>query len=58
MSESVAKVIAKVGSEDLRLALHAAEGARVDYAIAVTLKVVAVGMTGLGKLPAAQVSGV
>ena len=44
MCQPIAKVIGIAAGEDLGLCLKPAEGARMDHAIAVTLKIVAVGM--------------
>src|ERR1700686_4435472 len=49
MGEPVAKVVGVAAGEDLRFGFEAAEGAGMDDAIAVALKVVAVGMRGLRK---------
>src|SRR5690349_8016647 len=52
MRQPVAKVVGVAASEDLRLVLNAAKGARVDDAIAVALKGVAIGVFGLRVAPA------
>jgi hypothetical protein len=44
VGEAVAEMVAKAGGEDLGFAFHAAEGAGMDDAVAVALKIVAVGM--------------
>ena len=44
VGEAVAEMVGVAAGEDLRLGFEAAEGAGVDDAVAVALKVVAVGM--------------
>jgi len=50
--EAVAEVVTQVWSEDLRLTLHAPKRTGVNHPIAVTLKIVAVGMRKLRVSPA------
>jgi len=49
VSQAVAEVIAVAAGENLRLGLKAAEGARMDDAVSVPLKVVAVGVLRFGE---------
>jgi hypothetical protein len=53
VGEPVAKVVGVAAGEDLRLGFEAAEGASMNDAIAIALKVVAVGMRGLRKAASA-----
>ena len=46
--EPVAKVIGITASKDLRLGFKAAKSARVDDAVTIPLKIIAVRMRGLG----------
>src|SRR5450755_314775 len=55
MSQTVSEMIAKACGEDLCFAFHPTKRSRMDDAVAVALKVAAVGMNGLGKLPATQI---
>src|SRR5208282_1234869 len=48
VGQAIAKVVRVAAGEDLSLSLEAAESSGMDYAIAVTLKVIAVGMVRLG----------
>jgi hypothetical protein len=52
--QAVAEVIGEPGREDLSLILQAAEGARVDHAIAVSLKLVPVRVGKLGITPSSR----
>src|SRR5580698_7946851 len=51
--QSIAKVVRIAASEDLGLSLEAAKGAGMNDAVAVALKVVAVGMLRLGETASA-----
>src|SRR5579875_4079205 len=53
MREAIAKMIGEARGEDLRFGFEAAEGARMNDAIAVACIVVAIGMRGFGAAPAA-----
>ena len=55
MRQPVAEVIRVAAREDLRLRFQTAKRARVDDTIAVTLKVIAIGMRRLGKAAPARV---
>ncbi len=55
MGEAVAEVVGVAAGENLRLGFEAAEGAGVNDAVAVALKVVAVGVRGLGEAASAGV---
>jgi hypothetical protein len=55
VSEAVTEVVGIAAGEDLRLGFEAAEGAGVNNAVAVTLKVVAVWMGGFGETASAGV---
>ena len=55
VGEAVAEVVGVAAGEDLRLGFEAAEGAGVDDAVAIALKVVAVGMRGFGEAASAGV---
>ena len=55
VGEAVAEVVGVAAGEDLRLGFEAAEGAGVNDAVAVTLKVVAVGVLGLREAASAGV---
>ena len=57
MRQAVTKMVGIGGSEHLRLVLEPAEGPRVHNAVAVALIDVAVGVSGLGKTPAATLFG-
>src|SRR5208282_4949461 len=48
VGQAIAKVVRVAAGEDLSFSLEAAESSGMDYAIAVTLKVIAVGMVRLG----------
>ena len=53
VGQAIAEMIGKPGSENLGFGLEAAESARMDDAVAIALKGVAVGMIGFG-IAAAQ----
>ena len=55
VGEAVAEVVGVAAGEDLRLGFETAKGAGVDDAVAVALKVVAVGMRRLGEAASAGV---
>ncbi len=55
MSQPVAEMIGVPPGENLRLGLKPAKSARMNHAVAVTLKVVAVRMRGFGITPPARV---
>ena len=52
VSEPVAEMVRVAPAENLRLVLQAAEGARMDNAVTVTLVIVSVGMRGFRVAPA------
>jgi hypothetical protein len=54
MGEAVTEMIAKAGSEDLRFAFQPSKRPRVDYTVAVALKIVSIRMRGFGILPATR----
>src|SRR6266516_1652462 len=56
VSEAVAEMVAVATGEDLGFGFKAAEGTGVDDAVAVALKVVAVGMRGLREAASERVS--
>ena len=53
VGQAVAKVIGEAAGKDLGLGFQPAKGAGVDDAVAVALKVVAIGMLGLGNAASA-----
>src|ERR1700751_3884388 len=52
--QAVTEMIGVPPREDLRLCFQAAEGARMNDAVAVALKIIPVGMLSLGKTPTAR----
>ena len=54
VGQAVAKMIRIAACKNLRLVVESAEGTSVDDAVAVTLKIIAVGMAGLGKTAPAR----
>jgi hypothetical protein len=55
MSEAISEMIAKASGEDLSFPFQPAEGAGMDNAVAVALKVVSVRMRRLRKFASAQI---
>jgi hypothetical protein len=55
MRQAIAKVIAKPGGKDLRLAFHPPEGPAMDNPVAIALKIVTVGMRRLRVQASAQI---
>src|ERR1700733_6690399 len=54
MGQTVAEVVGITAGKDLRLRLQAPEGAGMDDAVPVPLKIIAIGMLGLGKTTSAR----
>ena len=52
VGQAVAEMVGETGREDLGLGFQAAEGARMNHAVAVALEGVAVRMVGFGISPA------
>ena len=52
VGQAVAEMVGEAGREDLGLGFQAAEGARMNHAVAVALESIAVGMLGFGIAPA------
>ncbi len=53
VGQPVAEMVGVAAGENLGLGFQPAKGARVDDAVAVALKIVAIGMLGLGIAPSA-----